>query len=141
MQKLMKQSIGSQVLRQSISSSVTIDLLKTSLIHDSARIRIVAFQTIPFMLPSLSEMSSQSALECLSMEIKLWNDSLPYVFNCADKEHMVVMNNSLHDLLLRISQVESDQDQNNKPLLKTFVNDLLNGLFIKQAYPGTTVLT
>ena len=135
--KLLKSNSYSQILKEKISSAITFNTLKIALIHESSKIRLVAFQTIGSILMSTSDANqAQDRISCLFMEIKLWKEALPYFFNSSEKEHMLVLNDSLHIFLRKILDIEATRDL--KPyILEDFVNDLINSLFLKQAYPGT----
>jgi hypothetical protein len=135
-QKLLKQSLGSQVLRHEISKSVTFSLLKTALIHESSRIRLVAFQTIGAIILSLSsEESSTKSNEYLIMEeMNLWTEALPYSYNCSERDYLISLNSTLKHFLHRIA--ESDCVSNTS-ILENFIDACLGNLFCKQGYPGT----
>lgn len=139
LQKLIRQSLNSQVLKEAIQNSISVDTLKVALIHESARIRLVAFQTIHLVLPSLNDELFYNPIQCIELEVQLWKQSLPYAFDCPEKEHMVVMNTTLYNFLRRISDVDTtNQAKEETNILSYFVNEiLLERLFMEQAYPGT----
>jgi hypothetical protein len=118
---------------------VTLDVLKMALIHESSKIRVVAFQTIGSILPTLSEELSKDPIKCILLEAELWKESLVYAFNCSEREHMLVLNSTLQGFLHKIVEVETTHvHDRTSSILSKFVNDiLLNNLFLKQGYPGT----
>jgi len=135
--KLLKSNCCSKFLRNEISNAITLDTLKMALIHESSKIRLVAFQTMnPVVMSALGNNLAKDSIKCILLEIKLWKEALPYSFNSSDKEHMLVLNDTLHTFLCRILDIEATCD--SEPyILKNFVNDLINNFFLKQAYPGT----
>ncbi len=135
--KLLKSDSSNKILQDKISSVITLDDLKIALIHESSKIRLVAFQTIGSILTStLGDNAAKDPTRCILCEVNLWKGALPYFFNSSEKELMLVLNDTLQIFLRKI--LDTEAATNSRPhILENFVNDLINNLFLKQAYPGT----
>lgn len=127
------------MLYRKISDAVSLEQLSDALVHDSPRIRVVAYQTASVVIPALNRELRESPSKSIEFEADLWKQSLPYAFNCTEREHMLHLNDALQNFLTRVADIESTSrsEVDGKSILSEFVEFLLGGLFLKQAYPGT----
>ena len=136
--KLLKLNSCSVVLAKAIAKALPLPLVKTTLFHESDRLRLAAFLSLSSVLFTYDE-TPLSALDCLILEADLWKEALPYSFKCSDKEYIGSLTQALRFLLDRLSDAEAKDDNACDSHLLRFVNSfLLRDIFVQQgAYPGT----
>jgi hypothetical protein len=136
--KLLKLNACSVVLAKAIATALPLALVKTTLFHESDRLRLAAFLSLSSILFTHDE-TPLSALDCLILEADLWKEALPYSFKCSDKEYIGSLTQALRFLLDRLSDAEAKDENTYDSHLLRFVNSfLLRDIFVQQgAYPGT----
>ena len=138
MSKLFRSSLSSTVLRKSVSNAITLTCLRDGLVHEESRVRVVAFQTIRIIVPTLQTECKDNSLESISLQADLWRQSFPYAFNCSEREHMLSLNDALFQFLIHLADSESiGNHMKVDSALVQFVRFLVGELFLTQSYPGT----
>lgn len=125
-------------MSKAIAKALPLPLVKTTLFHESSRLRLAAFLSLSSVIFTYDDTPS-SDLNCLLLEADLWREALPYSLKCSDKEFIASLTQSLRSFLDRLSDAEArDEDSCGRHLLRFVNRFLLRDIFVKQAaYPGT----
>lgn len=130
----------------SIASNLPLEVVRTSLIHSSPRVRLATFSALESVVPTFQK-DGPNPYEGARAEAELWKGALPYSFKESGKEYTTRLLQSLSGFLARLSFAEADHYDDTSelprppglPTLTSFVCDFLMGDIImrKGAYPGT----
>lgn len=138
--KLVGSLSTSEELRTSLREKFPLDLVRSSLMHSSERVRLAAFAALEPLLSARDSIGRHAG--ALHFELDMWQAALPYAVKSTGKEYIATILQTLTcflDRLMIAETQESISDSEPLPRYSAFVNDFLVGtILLKQAaYPGT----